>query len=154
MKSLLLALSLLLCPFAASYAAPAAAGKDVRVRWRSENYELRYLPDELPPAARASIEAWGPWCKDEGYRMDLSEDARVLLITPESNRARGRQMKLVERVMSMFDRDFPPGAPAPQVADAAADKAVPENPLPDGPLPELAGRVLLSMGLGREDAGG
>ena len=116
-----------------SHAAPVPAG-DVVVRWNGKNYTSEALPEGFPAAARASVELWAPWCERCGYRMDLEDGARVLLIV-EDRKAPSKEMRLVERVVELFEREF----------------AVPERESgedPDGP-PKGA----TEAGGGRQDSG-
>ena len=86
---------------ASLHAAPTLG--DVTIRWRGENYEPATLPEELEPAPRTAIESWAEWAARMSYRMDLSEDGRVLLVSSAGNRKRGKQMKLVEKTIAFFD---------------------------------------------------
>ena len=126
-----LALALLLFMCAAS-----AAPEDVVLRWQRENHSPTQLPENFPAAAIAAVEYWAPFCARHGYRMDLEDGARVLLITPADNKARGRQMRLIDRVVQLLEDEFPvpagrgaaPAAKQTQPGSAPATGGIPEDP--------------------------
>jgi len=112
----------------------AVTSADVSVRWRSGNHFASELPEEMPAAARSVIETWAEWTGRVGSRMTLSEDGRVLLISPVHDKRRGRQMKLIEETIRLFDRELPAPAERKKVGAPVADAGVDESdPLPDDP---------------------
>jgi hypothetical protein len=131
----------LLFPIALALLAPSLlAGGDVVVRWRGEDYRSIELPVEMSEAARSAIDVWSEWGEKRSYRMDLSRDGRVLLVSPLRNSQNERQMGLVERVIELFDDKLPApaeraviGAPLPGEPGAPA---VEEEPSEDEPLPD------------------
>jgi len=128
---ILLRLSLL--GFALAFLAAPAPSAEVVVRWNGKNYTSEALPEDFPAAARASVELWAPWCERGGYRMDLEDGARVLLIT-EGRKTPNKEMRLVERVVELFEREF-----------AAPERASDEDPSSPKGAREAGG--------GRQDSG-
>jgi hypothetical protein len=119
-------------------AAPASAFQEAetRVGWRGKSYLLERLPDEFPDQARATVEAWSPWVARTGYRMDLDQSSRVLVITTHTSGRAGSELELVERTGELFDELLPaPPAltiaarPTPQEAEIDSDPdEIPEDP--------------------------
>ena len=120
----------------------AAASADLKVRWHKKSYSIDELPEEMPEAARLAVNTWSTWAIVGKYRMDLEDEGRVLLISPERSSSWKSQMKLVERTMKVFDGALP--APERAAVEPARPTTGPdtggEDPLPedpdDEPLPE------------------
>ena len=117
-----------------------AAGGDVLVRWNEEDYRSIDLPQELPAAARSAIDAWAEWADKRAYRIDVSRDGRVVLVSHLRNAQFTRQMELIESTITLFDAKLPApaeraevGAPLPGEPGYEAE---PETPAPDDPLPD------------------
>lgn len=103
--------------------APATPADGPPVRWKGEVHRPDDLPEELTAPPRAAIEAWVPWSEERRYELNLSPDARVLLVTRQGDRRRGRRMDLVERTAEVFDALLPaPPRDTPQ----------PQQPRPNG----------------------
>ncbi|MAB79128.1 MAG: hypothetical protein CMJ89_07215 [Planctomycetes bacterium] len=129
------ACSLLACLTALSTVVGAG---DLTLRWKGKNHSPADLPENFPEAARASVLFWAPWCEAHGYRMDLEERARVLLITPSDNPARKRQMRLVERVVELFEKEFrvpvrEESAEKPALSSDTGEKEEQPRGLPEDP---------------------
>jgi hypothetical protein len=126
---------------------PVAAFADPDIRWRGETYQFDTLPDDLPLAALAAIEAWYDWAEIYDYALELDPDGRVLLLSRAGNRRVDAQMKLVAKTVAFFDSRLPRPNPAEMAAitgggDEKADDK-PDKPTdaqgetdPDAPLPE------------------
>lgn len=114
---------------------PSAVAGEAEVRWKGRAHDVARLPLAFPAEARAALELWGPWAAEHGYRMDLTDDGRVLLVTDHGDGRVERELELVARAAELFDRTLPaPPRAAPETAAAApADAPLPEDP---GPLPE------------------
>ena len=119
------------------------AGDPAPMHWKGKRLALDSLPPELPPAARAALEAWQPWCSDHAYRLDLESSGKVLVLSRDSNSRIDQQLEFVEAVLARFALELPPpaarlpvpepGAPAPEPAPVAKDVPRPEDPEdPDG----------------------
>lgn len=125
---------------AVALAAPLAAGDGAPVHWGERRLDPAVLPAELPPAARAALEAWLPWAGAHAYRLDLDASGRLLLASRASNDRAPALLALAGQVLARFDEELP----APAVRKAAPDpilaaKAPPPKPAPAGgdkPLPE------------------
>jgi hypothetical protein len=126
---MLAALALLLGPFLGDDAA----------HWGERSLRLDALPADLPPGARAALEAWHAFALEHEYRLDLDPRGRVLLVTRRSNERVPAQLELAAQVIELFDRELP--APAVRLEAAApklAARAPPPAPPPreDAPVPE------------------
>jgi len=119
----------------AATGAPSAADDPV-VHWNSRSYETTRLPEEIPVAARAAIEAWSAWTKELDYRLDLERTGRVLLISPSENGRVGAQLELVESAIEFFDEHVPRADPQ-ALRPYGPIVPAPEPVAPEvGPLPE------------------
>ena len=58
--------------------APAVA-QDPVATWRGESQAAAAIEATAPKAA-ACVRSWFPWAEPRGYRLILSDDARVLLL--------------------------------------------------------------------------
>lgn len=119
------------------------AGDPAPIHWKEKRLALDALPSELPPAARAALQAWHPWCSDHAYRLDLEASGKVLVLSRASNDRIDQELELVEAVLARFAVELPPpaarlpvpepGAEAPPPAPVAKDTPLPEDPEdPDG----------------------
>ena len=81
-----------------------------RVQWDGRQYKSDRLPDRLPAPARRAVLEWTPWAALRGYRLDLTDDARVLLISPRKAKGIQSRMRLCEKTLTSFDAF----APAPE----------------------------------------
>ena len=109
-----------------------------RVGWIGKTYSPDHLPEAFPKEAGAAVEAWSAWVTEHGYRMELDEPGRVLVIHDQTgSRVRG-EMDLVARTSALFDGLLPPperrAAAAGGYPDASAVGELPEDP--EDPLPE------------------
>ena len=121
-------------------APPAPAPPDlttaVQVYWKGKRHRIDALPEEMPEPARAAIGLWAEWAGPVGYRMELEESGRVLLLSASKAQARQR-MLLIKQSLELFDRLLP----APEREEAPAEAGAPpveEEPLPEDPdeIPE------------------
>ena len=95
---------------------PASAPDEFPMTWAGEKIKLSDLPGALPESAQAAARTWAPWAEEVGYRMDLSADARVLLLTFDDNKGRKKSeknMKLIEEVLEQLDSMLPLPASRP-----------------------------------------
>lgn len=119
-------LSLPALALAVSLAAPTAptvSGGEVPIGWAGENLSLDALPEALPESAAKVAHAWAPWAEEVGYRMDFTEDARVMLLTFDNQRARKqstKNLKLIEETIDLIDTMLP--IPASRPVEAGAPK--------------------------------
>lgn len=102
----------------------------VEIGWKGKTYAGPALPLEVGPGPPAAAEAWAAWTLEHDYRMTLTDDARVLLITHQKNGKFGRQLELVHRTEKEFDRILP----EPEREEEVVEEEVPEDPT--GELPE------------------
>ena len=114
--------------------------------WRGTKLETGGLPEEMPAAAKDAIRFWEPWADQHEYRMDLSADGRLLLLTLGDSRGTKRakeNMTSVESVMERMDAILPlPASRAAEVAPGEPDEGTFEY----GSLPlESATAVLAEM---------
>jgi hypothetical protein len=121
---------------------PAGAlGDGAPVHWKERRIDPAALPEELPAAARAAVEAWHPWASAHAYRLDLDASGRLLLVARGSNDRAPALVELALQVLTRFDQELPAPALRKQAADPllAARPAEPPKPKPAGgekPLPE------------------
>lgn len=104
-------------------AAPAVAQRKGKapLTWRGEQHELAVLPEELSDGARAAVETWGAWAVERGYRLDLNEDGRVLLVHDMKKRVLANRRKRIAETTRLVDELLP----APVRADEAAQPTRP-----------------------------
>ena len=115
-------------------AAPDVDAQQV-VRWKNRDHELTELPKAMTEPALAAIETWAPWADEHGYRLDLEDGGRVLLVSPRKGGA-WKQMRHVDRAIGAFEAALP--APARLVAKIP-ERSAPATPAGQGgggPLPE------------------
>ncbi|MEW6074510.1 MAG: hypothetical protein AB1726_18185 [Planctomycetota bacterium] len=114
------------------------APADVTVRWRQEDHQASALPAELGAEARSAIETWQKWAAEQHYRLDLSADERVLLLSASGSSRRSQQAKLVAGALRFFDERLP--APAHRAGLAALAGGLAGEPAPpaggDEPIPD------------------
>ncbi len=139
--------------FALALLFPAAPPEDdlsqalaeVRVHHAGKTYRGDALPESIGKGPPAAVEAWAAWTLEHGYRMDLVGDGRVLLVSREKSRKRGRQLKLIAETEALFDelvpappREEPPEPTEPAEEPGPGDGELPEDPDggPAGWLPE------------------
>jgi hypothetical protein len=114
-----------------------ALGDGAAITWREKELRLEALPEDLPPSARAALEAWHAWASGLEYRLDLDPAGRLLLVTRRSNDRAPALMELAGRVLERFDRELP--APAVRREVKPVEVAAKEPPKPvrkEPPLPE------------------
>jgi len=117
----------------ASPAPDRRAADDVLVHWRDDAHSVVELPSELGAGPRAALETWAPWAADRGYRIELSDDGRVLLLVRSRKRPRA-ELELVEDATKLFDSILPApprredGSPAPQPEDGSDPLALRTGP--------------------------
>ena len=114
-----------------------AALQEVRVQWQGKAYKGLELPESLGKGPPAAVEAWAEWVLEFDYRMDLTADGRLLLISPAKNGKLGRQLRLVDQTVELFD-ELVPAPPRDEVIEEPPEDE-PEDgddPGKDGELPE------------------
>ncbi|HKX45661.1 MAG TPA: hypothetical protein VJP77_03095, partial [Planctomycetota bacterium] len=77
---MLLAFALAAPLLPAPHTAPPA--KEPKLRWLGDNYALDELPEGMREAARGAARAWAGFAEDLDYDLTLSDDQRILLVTP------------------------------------------------------------------------
>lgn len=108
---------------------------DLSVRWKSRNYKGTALPEGLGEGPPAAIEAWAPWTVEHKYQMNLTDDARVLLISPQRNGKLSRQMELINETQRLFDKlvPEPKREPLPKPGKDAEPKKPTGGEVPEDP---------------------
>ncbi|MEZ6013793.1 MAG: hypothetical protein R3F49_01650 [Planctomycetota bacterium] len=80
-------------------------------RWRSQRFAPSEAPDALPRPARATLAALAPLVQERGYRVDVSECGRVVLVSDTAHcTVRGAETAL-KRALAAFDARFPGAGP-------------------------------------------
>ncbi len=97
---------------AVSLAFPSSA--DVKVRagtlvWKDLGYEAGAWPDGFGPATTRALEHWSGFAAREGYRLELTDDERVLYVGAWRKKAK-RELGLVHDTLARFDALLPPDA--------------------------------------------
>lgn len=132
--------------------APAAAtrpvgGDDPIVYQGRAKLPAEELPESLPQGARTAISTWAPWAAEFEYRMDLSADGRVLLLSIDTKKgAKGakKNMVLIEDILDATDGIMP--LPDSREAVAASDDEDDDGTYEWGARPrETQTAVLLEM---------
>ncbi|MBM3992208.1 MAG: hypothetical protein FJ298_14535, partial [Planctomycetes bacterium] len=112
--------------------APVRAGDEVAaLTWRGRKLDVGALPAELPGDARVAIESFSGWAAEHGYRLDLDDSGRALLVSAKDS---SKHVKRIEAVLALTDRIFDgpkvaTSAPAP-ATQPAAPPATPAAPAP------------------------
>jgi len=74
------------------------------VHWHDRSFEPGDWPQGLPPRVRAEVMRWAPLARELGYRLDLSDEGRVLMLSSARfNRSVRREDRLVKRGLAAFD---------------------------------------------------
>jgi len=120
----------------AAWSASSGAPQESRVHWKGVSYPAEALPEAAGEAARATAGAWAEWAAKSRYRLDLSDDARVLLATPASGASVRGASTLVERAEVLFDRLLPAPDRSQEPAAAPAPEPSGRQGPPPGELPE------------------
>ena len=97
------ALSTLGPSLASPQPASAVPAADVVIQWGREKFGSDELPDELPEGAREAIEHWAPWATEMEYRLDLSADGRVLLLTYADRKGAKDAKKNMQRLEDILE---------------------------------------------------
>jgi len=134
----------------AALALGARADEKVPITWQTKHFTSKDIPEKLGLGPRVAIEFWEPWARKAHYKMDVDNDARVLLMTPEKSSRSEAHLKVIARAESWFDALLPAPdrtpirgleKPAAVAKPAAAAKpppdVIPEDP--DGPPPGAVG---------------
>ncbi|MDA1264289.1 MAG: hypothetical protein O2816_04335 [Planctomycetota bacterium] len=88
---------------------------DAKVHWQDKSFAPGDWPGGIPHDRRAEILRWSPLAKDMGYRMDLTDDGRVLVMSSARfNRSVRREARLVEKTVRSFDELMAPQAGSQQ----------------------------------------
>jgi hypothetical protein len=98
---------------ASSQAATGQGPADVRFGTRT--FAVDKLPETIGEPARTAIDQWAAWAGERRFKMQLTEDQRVLLIHKRSSP--GTELKWIERAVTAFDQALP--APPPGSEEAA-----------------------------------
>ena len=86
------------------FALPLRASDEVApLSWRGRKLDLTALPAELPADARVAVESFAGWAAEHGYRLDLDESARALLVSAKDS---SKLLKRIEAVLALADRTF------------------------------------------------
>ena len=125
---------------------------EAEVHWRNDAYLRSALPDSLGEEPRRAIDRWADWAVEHGFRMDLSTDARVLLLL-RTKKLPKKELALMEETLAMFDTLLPApprhadGSPvAPEAAGPAATRTGPDAAwkwIQVGSLPDTETIVLI-----------
>ena len=116
-------------------------GDGAPIQWGERRLKRDELPEELPAAARAAVEAWHAWGSAHAYSLDLDAAGRVLLLTRVSNDRAPDQLALAVRAIERFDLELPAPAVRLTAKDPSAALQAKEPPKPkpaagEKPLPE------------------
>ena len=113
----------------------ARAEDRVPITWKGKNLNAASLPKDLGEAPRVAIAAWEPWARAAGYRMDLDEQGRALVLT-RASRSRSRDiLPLLVWGGSWFDGVLPVPPPRTGETPKASPGSVPEtsDAIPEDP---------------------
>lgn len=120
--------------------AGTGTGEDPRVRWRGADHSVSALPADLPAPAQLALEAWYPFARSNGFRLDLEDSGRLLLLSPSGSSSHERLMELAGRTILLFDEKLPTPAERIESSDKPPPGAKPKTTPPpertDEPLPE------------------
>lgn len=121
--------------------APLRAGDEgAALTWRGRKLGVAALPAELPGDARVAIESFAGWAAEHGYRLDLDDSGRALLVSAKDS---SKYLKRIEAVLALTDRVFD----GPKTASPApAPVTEPETPAAPAPAAWGAGSRLPGTG--------
>jgi hypothetical protein len=115
-------------------AAPAVAGEPA-VSWKGRSHAVSKLPVTMPAAARDAVRGWADWAAAHELRLDLDDEARVLIVQPDSRSSAERRLKLARRTTELCDELLPLPSRRLAVEEPETEPAAPEREDPEG-LPE------------------
>lgn len=81
-------------------------GGGVKVYQEHRSYTLEELSEKLGAGPLATLELWGGWAAERGYRLELSADGRVLLVL-RARKTPKKELKLIEETLELFDELLP-----------------------------------------------
>ncbi|MFT7678165.1 MAG: hypothetical protein ACI8QC_002151 [Planctomycetota bacterium] len=88
--------------------AAASDATAVRLVWKRENIEFGEWPDELDREVVDVLNAWLPFARANGYRMDLNETGRVLMLSSaERNRSTRTWEGRINEALELTDELIP-----------------------------------------------
>ena len=91
--------------FGSSLQAAESTGPEVSIHYRGHTFIAPQWPATLSGWARSAVETWQPLCEELGYRMDLSDDGRVLLLSSAAfHRSIRREQQLLRKGILAFER--------------------------------------------------
>jgi len=104
-------------------AVPAAA--EASITWRGKRLKLAQLPGELEGATARAIALWEPWAAKQGYKIDVDDAARLVILTPRTSSRANKARSLSAKCEEWFEALLPP---PPRAAAAPATGGIPEDP--------------------------
>jgi len=93
------------------------------IRWDGEAVDVTTVDTQLGAEPARALEAWRGWATEHGYRFELPEDGRVLLVVHAKTRSLRRPSKIVRGVGEWFDATLPPTFVATKGVEDAASEA-------------------------------
>lgn len=84
-----------------------SAHNAAQIRWNGEEYSADELPASLGDVARTAVEAWSQWADENGYRLELDQDRRVMLVVESSRRSTKKLWSLVDQGLELLDELIP-----------------------------------------------
>jgi hypothetical protein len=106
--------------------------------WRDRVWSTAAPPAELAAPALEQVLVWGPWARSSGYRMDLSVDERLLVLSSARARRHEDDLRLGQDVLALFDRELPAPKRDPALEpplSAPSNSAPAPAPQPPEPRP-------------------
>lgn len=86
------------------------------VHWKGASYTPDALPEEMPEVVAETVVSWAAWGAPKGYRLDIDDDGRVILMTMGDSTPE-KDLELVAKTTEMFDELLP--APERSAEDLA-----------------------------------
>ncbi len=110
--------------------ARAATYKDIALTWKGAAIDPAALPAGLDPAVGAALEAWLPWTREYGGRIDIEASGRLVLIEHASASGVRKHLAGVDAALAQLDRRFPRLSKAPKTpaGHGGAGGVLPEDP--------------------------
>ena len=126
-------MALLLAALALAAAPPPRppGAPDELLRYRGRAYAAAELPSELAESTRLTASTWIPWAAEHGYRLELTDDQRVLLVLRANQKQCSEELALVAKVAALVDRIAPLPTPDEPAAEAAGEARSAPDPAPD-----------------------
>ena len=116
------------------------APNDSEVRWRGKMLSIDELAARAGKSPATCARNWEKWAADNGYRFELDEAARVLILLPKDEKLPTRRRKLVDRTVQFIGSLLPLPLPGKGEGDDVERKSRPPRVIEAVTLLQLGNR--------------